>query len=343
MPGSSPAKVKVVNIPQVGIVCKDVENTVSAFWNILGVGPWSIFECGSSEMSDLKYRGKPTSGRFKVAIAHMEPVGIELIEPLEGESIFTDRLEEIGEGLHHINIVAAGMDAKTIEKEMAHQGFPSIQSGQFGADPGDYFSYFDMRLPLKTIVKAGDWPARAFEGAGRFPEDSSAESPAEIKIPGMKQIGIAVRDVYETALNYWYLFAVGPWEIREWGNFMLYDRKYYGELSWGREKLGHAYPGDMELELLQGVIGPSVYSDWADAAGEYEGAIHHLKFLCDDVDGVSERFRKQGFQSVQSGHFGVPGENEGGFNYIDIPPIHCIMEPVQKPKILPIEPSAHVP
>ena len=38
MPGSSPAKVKVLNIPQVGIVCKDVQNTVAAFWNILGIG-----------------------------------------------------------------------------------------------------------------------------------------------------------------------------------------------------------------------------------------------------------------------------------------------------------------
>ena len=38
MPESSPAKVKVTNIPQVGIVCKDVQNTVAAFWNILSRG-----------------------------------------------------------------------------------------------------------------------------------------------------------------------------------------------------------------------------------------------------------------------------------------------------------------
>ncbi|MBW2206497.1 MAG: hypothetical protein JRG79_06260, partial [Deltaproteobacteria bacterium] len=51
MPDSGPAKFKVTNIPYVGIVCKDVQKTIEAYWNILGVGPWSIFEYGSPEVT----------------------------------------------------------------------------------------------------------------------------------------------------------------------------------------------------------------------------------------------------------------------------------------------------
>mgnify|MGYP001828611967 CR=1 FL=1 len=343
MNDSSPARVKVTNIPQVGIVCRNVQKTVEAFWNILGVGPWSIYEFGSPQIPDLKYHGEPAWGKFKAAVAQTKPIGIELIEPVEGVSIFQDWLDENGEGLHHITIAVEDVGIESIEKEMAHQGFPSIQSGHFGPDTKDCFSYFDMRIPLKTIVKVDSRMGGAPEGAAVYPENPNTISPARIKIPGIKQLGIAVKDVHKTATDYWYLLGIGPWEIREWGNHMLYVRNYNGKPSWGRERLAHAYPGEMELELMQGVEGPSVYQDWVDEFGDMGGALHHLKFLCDDLDEASSALIDAGFPSMQSGYFGDPKEKAGGFNYIEIPPIHCIMEPVHKPKSLPVEPSARIP
>ena len=340
MADKGPAKIKVANIPQVGIVCKDVQKTLEAFWNILGVGPWSIFEYGSPGATGLKYRGAPGWGRFRVAVAHTEPIGIELIEHVEGTSIFRDWVDERGEGLHHLSMVVEDMEVQDVERELARQGFPSIQSGYAGPDPEDRFSYFDMRLPLKTIIKVSGRPGHVPDGARRYPEDPHADSPAPFKIPGFKQIGIAVGDVYETAKNYWYLFGISPWEIRDWGNHRLFLRTYYGKPSWAKEKLAHAYPGDMELELMQGFEGPSIYQDWVDECG---GGLHHLKFLCTDLDEVSSIFMEQGFPSMQSGYFGDPKDKAGGFNYIDVPPIHCIMEPVHKPKTLPSEPIARIP
>ena len=121
---------------------------------------------------------------------------------------------------------------------------------------------------------------------------------------------------------------------------MLFDRYCYGKPAWGRERLGHAYIGDLELELVQYVEGCSVYADWVEEHGE---GIQHLKFLCDDIDAVSNALIAQGFPSIQSGHFGDPKEKAGGFTYIDIPPLHCIWEPVHKPKNLPVEPIARIP
>ena len=183
MSDSGPAKFTVTNIPYVGIICKDVQKTIEAYWNILGIGPWSIFEYGSPEVADLKYRGKPGWGRFKVAVAQTEPIGIELIEPLEGNSIYTDWLDEHGEGLHHLSIVVEDMDIMGVEKELAHQGFPSIQSGHLG--PDDYFSYFDMRLPLSSIIKVCSNPGGVPKGAKTYPEDPKAVSPSKLNVSGL--------------------------------------------------------------------------------------------------------------------------------------------------------------
>jgi hypothetical protein len=173
----------------------------------------------------------------------------------------------------------------------------------------------------------------------RFP-DAPAESPAKVKVKEIKQVGIVVRDVQRTAENYWRILGIGPWEIRDWGSHALYDRCYHGKPGWGREKLGHAYIGNLELELLQTIEGNSIYQDWIDEHGE---GIHHLKFLCDDIDAVSTLLTDQGFPSLQSGHFGDPKSKAGGFDYFEIPQLHCIFEPVHKPRSLPVEPIAHVP
>jgi len=337
----SPSKIKTTAIPQVCLVVKDLQKTVEAYWNILGVGPWAIFEFGSLQIPDFKYYGKPTWSRNKGAVVQAGPIELELFEPVAGYSAYQDWIDKHGEGLHHMKFRVEDMDVDRVEKIMAAQGFPSIQGGHYGPDLKSQFSYFDMRKPLHAI-----WEASSRTGGTPpfevtfYPEDPNAVSPARIKIPGIKQVGVVVKDPYESAKNYWNLLGIGPWEIREWGSHALFDRTCYGKPAWGKEKIAHAYLGDLELEFVSPVEGESIYQDWMDEHGE---GIHHLKFLCDDIDETTRILAEQGFPSIQSGHFGDPKEKAGGFNYIDIPPLHCIWEPVHKPKALPIEPVARVP
>jgi len=177
-------------------------------------------------------------------------------------------------------------------------------------------------------------------GATFFPEDPKAVSPARVKVTGIKQVGICVKDVISTAENYWNILGIGPWEIREWGSAVLHHRTYRGKPAWAKERLAHAYLGDLELELVQPVEGDSFYQDWLEEHGE---GIQHLKFLCDDIDEVVQALGEQGFPSIQAGYFGDPETKPGGFCYIDIPPLHCVWEPVHKPKTLPVEPFAIIP
>ncbi|MFC1930776.1 VOC family protein [Chloroflexota bacterium] len=337
---TSPAKIKVSAVQQVCLVVKDLQKTIEAYWNILGIGPWAIFESGSPEVTDLKYHGKQIWSRHKVGVSQAGLVELELIEPLYGPSVYQDWIDEHGEGLHHCKFLVKDLNVDRTVAEMEAQGFPCIFSMHWGENPRIRSVYFDTAKPLRCIWETSNRTGGIPQGATIYPEDPAAVSPAKVKVAGVKQIAIAVKDVVQTAENYWNIMGIGPWEIREWGSHALYDRAYYGKPAWARERLGHAYIGDLEIELVQPIEGDSLYQDWIDEHGE---GLHHLKFLCDDIDGVSKALTEQGFTSIQNGHFGDPKMKAGGFNYIDIPPLHCIWEPVHKLKTLPMEPNFYVP
>jgi hypothetical protein len=340
MKALSPAKIKATQIQQVCVVCNDLQKTMEAYWNILGIGPWAVFEFGSRRIPDLEYYGKPAWGRYLGSVSQVGPIELELFQTLEGASVYQDWINEHGEGLHHMKFLTEDLDIDRIKDEMEKLGFPVIQGGHFGPELKNQFAYFDLQKPLKAIWETSNRTGGKPIQATIFPEDINAANSARVKVNEIKQVGICVKDVIKTAENYWNILGIGPWEIREWGSYVLFDRCCYGKPAWGRERLAHAYIGELELELVQFVEGDSIYADWIEGHGE---GIQHLKFLCSDIDETSNLLKEQGFFSLQSGHFGDPKEKAGGFNYIDVPPLHCILEPVHKPKSLPAEPVAHIP
>ena len=93
--------------------------------------------------------------------------------------------------------------------------------------------------------------------------------------------------------------------------------------------------GNVQLELVQPVDGPSIYRDWIDTHGE---GLHHINFLVDDVDETAGVLVGEGFPSLQSGKFG-PKEENGAFNYIDIEPLRSIWEPVHVGENVGAEPT----
>ncbi|MBW1739488.1 MAG: VOC family protein, partial [Deltaproteobacteria bacterium] len=103
---TSPAKVKATELTQVGLVVKDVQKTAENYWNILGIGPWDIYELHAPVLSDVVYHGKPTQFSMKLGVAMVGKVQLGLFEPVSGDSIYSDFLAEYGEGLHHLQFAA---------------------------------------------------------------------------------------------------------------------------------------------------------------------------------------------------------------------------------------------
>ena len=150
------------------------------------------------------------------------------------------------------------------------------------------------------------------------------ESPAKIKLKKINQIAIAVYDLELVAQNFWDILGIGPWKVYKWEAPHVYNRTYGGEPAWSREKIALTQVGDLQLELVQPVDGPSIYRDWLEEHGE---GIHHFNFFVDDWEGTVENLTKEGFKSIQSGMFGPHGLKYA-YNYFDIPPLRTIWEPV---------------
>ena len=114
-------KVVLPPVSQVGIVVKDIEKTAEYYYTTFGIGPFSIQEV---KMEGVMLRGRPITAKIKVAFAQSGPVQIEIIQPLEGENIYTEFLDSKGEGLHHLRFRVNDLDG--IVAELAKQGIEPI-------------------------------------------------------------------------------------------------------------------------------------------------------------------------------------------------------------------------
>jgi len=122
-------------IIQVGILVKDVEETARKLEQLIGIGPFHIFE---PEYHDLTYNGKPGRFKIKVGLARAGHVEIELMQLLYGETIYDRFARQKGYGLHHLAIRADNMEQGI--REMESKGFKAIQSGN---RPGVKWAYLD--------------------------------------------------------------------------------------------------------------------------------------------------------------------------------------------------------
>ena len=319
----SPAKIKVEKITQVAIAVHDLQMVVENYWNILGIGPWNIYAWEYPTVYDRTYHSKPAWSREKICHAQVGDVELELMQSVDGNSLYRDFLDEHGEGLHHLQFWVDDLD-EAVRILTEEYGFPSLQSGSCGrTEKGCRYNYIDIE-PLGCIWEVVECKEGISRGpTSRYPETASVSS-AKVQVKGINQVAIVVKDIQKTVGNYWNILGIGPWDIYEWELPLTYGRTYHGKPAWARERIAVADVGGVQLELCQPVEGNSVYQDFLDDHGE---GLNHINFLVDDVDETAKILIEQGFSSIQSGRHGPP-ECKNAFNYVDIKPLRAIWEPV---------------
>jgi methylmalonyl-CoA/ethylmalonyl-CoA epimerase len=135
---------------QVGIVVEDVERAVRQFRKFLGIGPARIVDWpieGIDPQATL--HGKPASWHMRLGFIDAGAISIELIEPVEGQSLFSDFLEAHGGGLHHIRFLVDDFADATAAFEAA--GFTLLASG-LGAHVGSQWAFFDTAAELNGLI-----------------------------------------------------------------------------------------------------------------------------------------------------------------------------------------------
>ena len=143
-----------IPVSQVALVVNDLEKSMREYSETMGWGPWTIYEYKTPRLHDTIVRGA-SPGAF-TWIGAETPVGstyVELLQPLEGPSIFREFIDQHGEGLHHIGYWAKTMEeAEEIKRTFASRGVPVLMSAWIDQV---YFYYLDSS-PMIIEVWTGD-------------------------------------------------------------------------------------------------------------------------------------------------------------------------------------------
>ena len=155
-------------ITQISIVVRDLRKTMELYHRTLGWGPWSVFEYGPPLLHDTVLRGVPTPYTMIGAEAHVGAIDVELIQPVDGPSIYKEWLDQHGEGLHHIACMKVGSDAGALLKQFDELGMRETMSGSIG-ESIRYF-YLDTEPMLKFILESGSGHAIDLKPTYVYPE-----------------------------------------------------------------------------------------------------------------------------------------------------------------------------
>jgi methylmalonyl-CoA/ethylmalonyl-CoA epimerase len=156
-----------MRITQVAIVAKDLRKTMEAYTNIFGWKPWSVYEHKPPILHHQTLRGKPVNYSMIGAEVHCNPIDFEILQPLEGPSIYKEFLEEKGEGLHHISVVNTAENVEQALEDFKKHGVDVVMSGRLGE--GIRFYYMDTDPVLKMTAETVSGHAISMKPAYTYP------------------------------------------------------------------------------------------------------------------------------------------------------------------------------
>ena len=152
-------KFPVGNMAQVCIVVPDLDKAVKNFYHTFGIGPWHFYTYGKPLVKRMTRNGKPTEYKMKVALSYFGTMRLELIEPLEGDTVYKEFIEKHGYGVHHLGILTDNMQESIQKAEEA--GIKMTMDGAgFGPDDDGHYAYLDTENLISTTLELIERPKR---------------------------------------------------------------------------------------------------------------------------------------------------------------------------------------
>jgi len=146
MPSDTGAVALPSSIEHISVVVKDRDKTMEFLSSIVGLGPWQTVEISLGK--DELIVGEPC--RAKLASARVGTVVLELLQPVEGYSVWSQFLETKGEGLHHIALKLSNYDE--VVSRLKQQGAKMMAGGTY---EGKRWCFFDIK-PGGIVIEFGE-------------------------------------------------------------------------------------------------------------------------------------------------------------------------------------------
>ena len=298
---------------QVGLVVHDLEKTMQQYADIMGIGPWDIYMLDGNSLKDIEIYGKPQKLTMNVALCNIGNVQVELIEPGEHGGIYTEHLEQHGEGLHHIACAVDDFD-ETISR-LAEAGIGILMRGVTSDGMG--FAYMDSAKAIGTIIEIYDIP----EGFTMRPADRTYDKIGTQPVfKQILQVGLVVSDLEKSMRNYSKVVGIDSWDIVDVDENFLVDAMVRGRRQTLTMKAAMRNIGSVQIELVQPMEYGGIYKEFLEKHGD---GLNHIACAVDDYEETLALMTKAGIGILQSG-----GNSDGAkFAYLDTEPtIACITE-----------------
>ncbi len=136
---------------QVGVVVADIEQAMQRLTDLFGIGPFRVVDCPPPGREDRQfYLGELDRFRTRQAFADLGSIELELIQPLEGRTLWSDFLAERGPGIHHIRFNVP--DHERLTDYLAGHGIGKTQEGA-GIRDGSYWVNYATEQLLGFAVE----------------------------------------------------------------------------------------------------------------------------------------------------------------------------------------------
>jgi hypothetical protein len=135
-------KIILREIVHVCVVVHDVEKTAKTLAEKFGIGPFEIRQ-KSYPPSKAFLRGEKVGYTLKFGYSKVGPIILELVETVEGKTLYQEFIEEHGEGIHHIGFPTPLPFDQEIEK-WQKLGIEALQVSKL-EDPEEGWAYMDTK------------------------------------------------------------------------------------------------------------------------------------------------------------------------------------------------------
>lgn len=242
----------------------------------------------------------------KLALANLGGAHVTWIQPLEGESIFTEFLASNGNGA--MSLVHLFNSSNQLKSELE-------RLSKVGVNKEDEISMFTENGPIRYTFM--DTKEKGKYVLGFITGDTSTdlhknvlgENHHHLKI---NQYAFAIENPEEVSA-YWAKIGLPEFQIN---HPELVEPKYYGKLVNHELIQGWQRHGNVDYEWCIPVKNPIVYEDHIKLHGE---GIHHLAFSVDEMDQALEDYCSKGYVVTMGGAWGEKDKpGSGRYEYIGL-------------------------
>ena len=137
----------ITEVKQVCVVVEDLDATIRDYWETAGIGPWAVW---TPDLTEMRIRDCEAAFSMKLALAWTDGFIWEVVQPLEGPSIYREHLDRHGEGMHHVLVRTSDADFDALMRQARARGLPPLMQARWGQTE---FAYLDGEGPLKMVLE----------------------------------------------------------------------------------------------------------------------------------------------------------------------------------------------